>query len=384
MENISYRDLWITEFEKFMGDVQRRNPVDEWKYLISQEEIVYIYGAGHLGKVLASCLHKCGQSVTAFVDRDPEKKNREIVFGIHCILPEQMKKHALILIAVEEGNQLARDLCQSYSNKVYNASNLAWLKINKVGEMMHWSHEKLEEIKKRTGRVFDMLDDLSSQKTYYYILRGIFLEKPYHDSFQHSFCDRNEYFRKEIFKSEYAKNFVDCGAYEGDTFEEYLNFVGRNFEAAYLFEMGAQSADVLRKNVMAKELAVANKTHIFCMGVYDHAVEMMTTDSVHEGMKIVDGSGNQKQYLDALDHCLANKIVDFIKMDIEGSEMAALRGAKNLIQRHKPDLAICIYHKVEDLWEIPEYIRQIEPGYHIYIRHCSHYDQDMILYATIR
>ena len=58
----------------------------------------------------------------------------------------------------------------------------------------------------------------------------------------------------------------------------------------------------------------------------------------------------------------------FIKMDIEGAEGAALEGARRLIARHRPILAICLYHRQSDLWRIPLLIESICPGYRHYLR----------------
>ncbi len=57
-----------------------------------------------------------------------------------------------------------------------------------------------------------------------------------------------------------------------------------------------------------------------------------------------------------------------IKMDVEGAEYDAIKGAEKTIARHRPNLAICLYHKSSDLWEIPLLIHEIEPRYDMYIR----------------
>ena len=82
-----------------------------------------------------------------------------------------------------------------------------------------------------------------------------------------------------------------------------------------------------------------------------------------------------------LDDVLAGRKVTFIKMDIEGSEMAALRGAERIIREQRPRLAISIYHKPEDMWEIPSYILQCHPDYKLYVRHYSISDTETVLYA---
>ena len=74
---------------------------------------------------------------------------------------------------------------------------------------------------------------------------------------------------------------------------------------------------------------------------------------------------------------------NFIKLDIEGKEKEVLMDIEEYIAEQMPDLAICIYHKVEDLWEIPMMIKKINPKYKIYIRHHSNYYTETVCYATV-
>jgi hypothetical protein len=68
-------------------------------------------------------------------------------------------------------------------------------------------------------------------------------------------------------------------------------------------------------------------------------------------------------------------------MDIEGSELEALRGAKKTIQHTKPRLAISLYHKPEDILVIPLYIQSLVPEYKYYIRHNEIGMGGLVLYA---
>jgi FkbM family methyltransferase len=73
--------------------------------------------------------------------------------------------------------------------------------------------------------------------------------------------------------------------------------------------------------------------------------------------------------------------VDFIKMDIEGSECPALIGASEILKKHKPRLAISAYHKSDDLWVIPQLIRSINPSYRFHFAHHSPLTWESVLYA---
>lgn len=74
--------------------------------------------------------------------------------------------------------------------------------------------------------------------------------------------------------------------------------------------------------------------------------------------------------------------IDFIKMDIEGAEFAALKGAKETIISHRPYLAICIYHHYSDLFDIPFYLSEILTNYSMEVYHYSmHNNEESVLYA---
>ncbi|MHB8065112.1 MAG: FkbM family methyltransferase, partial [Ruminiclostridium sp.] len=96
---------------------------------------------------------------------------------------------------------------------------------------------------------------------------------------------------------------------------------------------------------------------------------------------IDEQNGDTIVHADSLDCLCCNEKIDFIKMDIEGSEYEALEGAKTIIARYHPILAICVYHKKDDFIKIPLLIKQIEPKYKLYFKHYSYCDAETICYA---
>lgn len=73
--------------------------------------------------------------------------------------------------------------------------------------------------------------------------------------------------------------------------------------------------------------------------------------------------------------------IDYIKMDIEGAELPALKGAKAVIERDKPTLAICVYHRLGDFYTIPSYIDQLELGYEFFLQHGTLHNDETVLFA---
>ena len=78
-----------------------------------------------------------------------------------------------------------------------------------------------------------------------------------------------------------------------------------------------------------------------------------------------------------------NEKITFIKMDIEGAELNALYGSKEIIKKYVPKLAVCVYHKTEHLWEIPFFIKSLNPNYKIYLRHHSLDEHETVCYAIM-
>jgi hypothetical protein len=68
-------------------------------------------------------------------------------------------------------------------------------------------------------------------------------------------------------------------------------------------------------------------------------------------------------------------------MDIEGAELAALRGAERTLRRDRPRLAISLYHKPEDFYEIPEFLAGLGAGYRLYMDHYTIHEEETVLFA---
>jgi FkbM family methyltransferase len=74
--------------------------------------------------------------------------------------------------------------------------------------------------------------------------------------------------------------------------------------------------------------------------------------------------------------------IDFVKMDVEGAELMALRGGEQSLRRWKPRLAISLYHRPEDFFMIPLWLDSLELGYRFYLDHYSIHHEETVLYAT--
>ncbi len=129
------------------------------------------------------------------------------------------------------------------------------------------------------------------------------------------------------------------------------------------------------KNVVAINKAICNKKGIIEFKVYGACSRLLDKPSS-------DSNGVITVETDTIDNmCSDDTPITFLKMDIEGAELAALEGAKNTIQRDKPKCAISVYHKPEDIFVIPLYLKQLNPDYKLYLRYYTPWLNEIVCYA---
>ena len=169
--------------------------------------------------------------------------------------------------------------------------------------------------------------------------------------------------------------FVDVGALDGETTKYFLEHFKNGY--AYVFEPNPEQYKITKKN-----LSDYKNAECIQYGLYDENTTLnFALCETDAGSASVCKNGSLSIEVRKLDDILKDKPVTFIKMDIEGSELAALKGAENIIRTQKPKLAICVYHKPEDMWEIPSLLLEYCPDYKFYLRHYSITNTETVLYA---
>lgn len=188
-----------------------------------------------------------------------------------------------------------------------------------------------------------------------------------------------QYFDESIIQFTEKEVFVDAGVLNGNTSILFSKKCEGNYEKIYLFEPQKHyfylTDEILRKENIT-EFTLYQK------GLWDKK-EILYFGCINGGFGEGKGDANVEVPVDSLDNILGDTRVTFIKMDVEGAELKALEGARNIISKYKPKLTISLYHKREDIYKIPLLIKELVPEYRFYIRHyCNHW-QETVLYAVI-
>jgi FkbM family methyltransferase len=169
-----------------------------------------------------------------------------------------------------------------------------------------------------------------------------------------------QYFESFLNLNTKGESFVDVGAYDGFTSEEFIKLCP-NYKKIFLFEPEENNLNIAKEklqnhpNIYYHQLGLSNKK------------ETLKFNINGSGSKISD-DGDITIKVDRLDDIVEEEIT-FIKMDIEGAEALAIEGAKETIKKYHPKLAISVYHKKDDFWKIPQQIFEIRDDYIIYLRH---------------
>jgi len=177
---------------------------------------------------------------------------------------------------------------------------------------------------------------------------------------------------------------ADCGAYTGDTLLEFARIAKALkrtdlYGKYYAFEVAPANIAELRDTIARHGLA--DFTEVYPYAVW-HENTRLAFDC-NASASSVSEQGSISVEARRLDDVLAGKPVTLIKMDIEGAELNALRGAENILRTQKPKLAISLYHKPEDLWQIPQYLTSVVPQYRYWARWHSYRATEFVLYASV-
>jgi FkbM family methyltransferase len=181
-----------------------------------------------------------------------------------------------------------------------------------------------------------------------------------------------------------SEKMVDCGASAGEAFMGLAEVTDGNFAHSWLVEpdrFNIQRLQDLRRRYEGSPLASKISIHGCGVGETPCRVAFKHEGGYGSSIHAADTACSEDDMIDVRP---IDEIVDdapsFIKMDVEGAELSALKGARQSLKNHAPKLAISAYHRTSDLLEITDYVMQQQPGYKIGLRHHGHLRWDTCLY----
>lgn len=312
-------------------------PAEELIHLLPENRNVVLYGAGEIGKAALPCFQR-DQRFIGFCSATKEKQEKGYL-GYPVMSPEELFAR--------------KDLSVVISTFRYNADIRQFLEDN--------------------GYPSELIFD---------------------GSLSQGDGEAEQYFGPDFMKFCDEEVFVDAGCYDFDSTLALAKHCKR-VKKVYAFEPDPHNypkcLDAFKKTSRKRIL----EAKIFPCATWSERTALRfsalgtVSSTVCEEASPLSFTPKPSQFDSSISAMPIDEAIDsgdhitMIKMDVEGSELESLKGAKQTIMRDRPKLAICIYHKPEDLWEIPLYIKSLVPEYRFYIRHHSFMLYDTVLYAVM-
>ncbi len=311
---------------------------------------IVIYGAGNLGRRVLAMARNSGLEVVAFADANSARWG-ELCEGVPLLSPEQAARRyaseALFVVAVWHpaltgGMRDILSMLHGLGCRTAPFVFLFWK--NSVSHLLFDLPGKLLAQSDAVRRAFQLLDEDAG------FVRQVKFRLYADFDAQAAPANEPQYFPDRLFSHDPDECFVDCGAFDGDSLSDFYQWSEGRFRSAIAFE--AEPVNFSRLQQFAASGPHPAKTRLIQAAVSDSIGKLRFSGS---GLASAAASADGEIEVDCvtMDHALESDRPTFIKMDIEGAEIAALQGAAGIISRHQPVLAICVYHQIDHLWNVP-------------------------------
>lgn len=326
---------------------------------------IVLFGAGNLGTSAYRTI-KDNMNIYALADNNSKLHRKKLDnYGNLEVLPlmeleKNKEEYFVIITAMARNYQAIRN--QLDEKQIKYITYMEYILIYHFDKLDYVYRELLQNDISRKSYLAIILSYLESDLSY---IKEIYV--------------KNQYFEvAEFYEPTTEDVFVDCGAFVGDSIEAFLGTRYGIVNKIYAFEPTQKNLIAMKYRMerLKKEWALQDDQLIIVDKVVDAENGVKYFSFHNEGNasnaivdKIMDNVVKVEAIsLDSFFEDKENKPT-FIKADVEGSEMDLIIGAKALITKHKPKLAICVYHRLDDLFKLPLMIKELNPEYKMELRH---------------
>lgn len=380
----------FARFER--GRPRLEQTVDELKAALGRYSGVALYGAGSSGIALLLALRRAGIEPLCFADGAPEKWGT-VCMGLDVVPPRELAgrfgANILVLVCINTDGQT---YCRSFDEALREgghsgvhqrlhdcgcANVVDYIALQRCFALFRGDNtgnlpscpdvDCLVEHRERIEQIYERLADGQSREVYANILTfRLFGEGPEIPTL----AQEEKYFPKELFTPSAGEHFVDCGAFDGQTLRDLLALTGNRIGAYYGLEPDPANFQRLERFAAQLPEELRGKVELSPCAAWSGVGEIPLY-ALHGPGSFAAPYGGTTVDAATIDRLLDGRRATAIKMNIEGSELAALKGARETIRRWHPRLMIAGYHKTWDFWEVPELM--LEAGYTVYLRSYMHH-----------
>ena len=362
-------------YEKFFEELQTLKDCREvqYKQIRSHKLPIVIYGAGDMVRHVTNELSAFDIPILAYAVDDEYYVEGENYLGLPVHRFSELSRHpdkyVFILGMNYDRNGVGLN-CNFFKNDKLIRYTILAIQYDPV------SLEDILNRKNELSKVFEMLhDDLSRETLMAYLKTRISWDLSYLQPVFREVLYFNKLTAKYFQK---GGMYVDCGAYDGDTIQKFINWSREKYSRIFAIE--PDRTNFIKLKNFIKQKNYMNVT-LFCCGLWNEKIQLKFKGD-NRADSIVKDVGENVIEADTLDNIIGNEDVGFIKLSISGSEFKALQGSVSLLKEKKPVLAVCIYYGIEHLINVANFIKNSNSNYQLYIRkHSRIAPHEFILYA---
>lgn len=345
-----------------------------------------LFGAGHLGREVLAALRRGGVEPGAFADDTPAKRGTRLD-GLEILSPEAAVERfgAQLRFAVTIWRAGARYLdirrrLEPTGAAVWSSFHLGWAYPELLLPRAFVEHparviDARDQLMNLAGR---LADDASIRELVAHVRFRLTLDFEALPA-----ADPAGYLPARVVAPLPADvNVVDCGAYDGDTIRELLAAHGERFGRLLAVEPDPHNRARLEAYVSTLGPAVRRRIEVVAAAV-GAASEVRRFDDAGTPSAAIAERGRHSVRVVTLDELTASMPDPlFVKLDVEGAEPDAVRGATRTIRERDPRLAVCVYHEAAHLWQLPLELAALRSDYRLHLRTHGEDGADLVCYAV--
>jgi FkbM family methyltransferase len=346
---------------------------------------IFIYGTGTFARQVFESCNQLDLKVEGYVDHI--KNLNEL--GLNILSVDELPTHNDVIVILGVCN-LFGDL-QKISDRIFSRNSsinivtpVQFAKLCHLSGLLlenYWLSGNIEYLTQNSQKVLDVkniLSDAQSQdlfdKIVKYRIDGFVSDLPKPESLQ------DQYLPLGLSTPPDLLNMLELGSFKG---EDLKRFLGRskNLEFAICIE-----PDLENYIDLVTQVSELRNPNLFPLPVGAwNVTSQLKFDSNGQSDARVSEFAESSILVIKMDELIGSRYINYIKMDIEGAEIPAIDGLKNTISKQNPHLAISVYHKPQDILEIPLKINEIAPGaYDFFMRVYGHQTFETVLYCIPR
>ncbi|MEJ7797566.1 MAG: FkbM family methyltransferase [Solirubrobacteraceae bacterium] len=361
------------------------HPADELRELLAGGAPLVVLGAGNLGGKIAEFVRSSDIELAAVADNGSSRWGESLhgaTVQSPADLPRNLKEKAAWVVAIwSPGHAYARThegLLESGVRHPFPAAALMQLFPDRLLPHFHFQTPDfyLQHARQITEAFESLADDESRRQFLAHTDARINLR---FDALAHADVQR-QYFPPDVVSLSTTEVFLDAGAFDGDTLRAFAEATENRFEKYIALEPDPANYEQLVR-VAAEYPEGVVETFPYAVGAENETVRFNASGGIGAA---ISETGSVTVQCKRIDDAFSTAAPTYLKFDIEGAELDALEGAQETIARCKPKLAVCIYHRPEDLWRIVLFLRERFSFYDFYVRTHQYDGLEFVLYAIPR